>query len=109
MAREDDLGELRFKRARERLSLLTVPETRTGRRLALLGVLALTALALVLNHFVGSVAFPSLTLVVPMVFGGLLLEPPPLVVAIAGAFAALGAENAGFSKSAIRPGSYVVL
>lgn len=109
MGREDDLGDARLRRARERLSLLTVPETVVGRRLALTGVLFLTALALVLNHYVGAVAFPSLTLVVPLVFSGLLLEPAPTLVAVAAAFAALIAENAGLAKTSIRGGSYVVL
>lgn len=98
-----------LNRARYRFSLMSVPESVNGRRLALLAVLSLTALALVLNIVVGSVAFPSLTVVVPMVFGGLLLSTGPLLVETAAAFAVVGAENLGLGNSTIRPGSYAVL
>ncbi len=96
-------------RARYRFSLMSVPESERGRRLALGGILLLTGLALVLNIYVGAVAFPSLTVVVPMVFGGLLLEPKALAVETVAAFAVIIAENLGLGSSTIRPGSYAVL
>ena len=95
--------------ARYRFSVMSVPESENGRRLALLGVLMLTGLVLLLNIVVGAVAFPSLTVVVPMVFAGLLLSPGALLVEVAAAFAVIVSENLGVGKATIRPGSYAVL
>jgi hypothetical protein len=88
---------------------MSVPESANGRRLALLAVVTLTGLALVLNIVVGPVAFPALTVVLPMVFAGLLLTPGPLLFCAVAAFAVLGAEAAGLGSSTIRPGSYAIL
>jgi hypothetical protein len=96
-------------RARHRFSLMSVPESENGRRLALAGVLILTALVLILNIAVGAGAFPSLSVVVPVVFGGLLLAPAPLAVEVAAAFGVIIAENLGVGNSTIRPGSYAIL
>jgi hypothetical protein len=97
------------ERARRRLGVLSAPESPRNRALALVGVLALTGVALYLNVQLGPVAFPALTVVVAVILGGLLLEPIPLSTVIAGAFAVVLAENIGVGQSTIRPGSYIVL
>jgi hypothetical protein len=89
--------------------VLSAPESPRNRALALVGVLALTGVALYLNVQLGPVAFPALTVVVAVILGGLLLEPIPLSTVIAGAFAVVLAENIGVGQSTIRPGSYIVL
>ncbi|HVY10263.1 MAG TPA: PP2C family protein-serine/threonine phosphatase [Mycobacteriales bacterium] len=106
---QPDLGRTVVQRARRGLSLFSAPETRRDRWIAQGAVLALTALALVLNVQFGSVAFPSLTVVVPVILGGLLLEPKALYLVVAGAYAVVASENAGLGSSTIRPGSYIVL
>ncbi|HVS67983.1 MAG TPA: PP2C family protein-serine/threonine phosphatase [Mycobacteriales bacterium] len=70
---------------------------------------SLTGLVLFLNAEFGSLAFPALTVVVPVILGGLLLEPMPLYFAIAAAFAVVVAENLGVGKGAVRPGVYIVV
>jgi hypothetical protein len=47
--------------------------------------------------------------VVPVILGGLLLEPVPLGSVIAAAYAVVIAENLGVGQSTIRPGSYLVV
>ena len=98
-----------LSRARRWLSRFAAPESTRGKRLALLGLLVLTGLCLVLNVAFGPAAFPTFTIVVPMVFGGLLLEPKPLVLELVAAVGVLIAENAGVGKNLVHPGAYVVL
>jgi hypothetical protein len=97
------------ERARRKLGMLAAPESLRNRRLVVVGVLALTGLVLYLNAQFGATAFPSLTVVVPVILGGLLIGPVPLSVVIAGAYAVIIAEHAGVGQSNIRPGSYIVL
>jgi hypothetical protein len=97
------------ERAKRRLGVLAAPESPRNRRLAVVGVLALTGFVLYLNAQFGTAAFPSLTVVVPVILGGLLLEPMPLYAVIVGAYAVIIAEHVGVGQSTIRPGSYVVL
>ncbi len=96
-------------RARRKLSLLAAPESERDRWLALGVVLALTGLVLALNVQFGANAFPALSVVVPVILGGVLLEPIPLAAVIAGAYAVVIAENLGVGPSTIRPGSYIVV
>jgi Stage II sporulation protein E (SpoIIE) len=98
-----------LSRARRWLGRFAAPESTRGKRLALLGLLILTGLCLVLNVAFGPAAFPTFTIVVPMVFGGLLLEPKPLVLELVAAVGVLGAENAGVGKNLVHPGAYVVV
>jgi Stage II sporulation protein E (SpoIIE) len=97
------------ERARRTLGLFSAPETAADRLVALVTVLALTTLVLVLNVQFGSTAFPSSTVVVPVILGGLLLQPIPLASVIAAAYAVVIAENLGVGNATVRPGSYVVL
>lgn len=96
-------------RARVWLSRIAAPESLHGKRIALGALLALTALCVVLNAVLGVAAFPVLTVVVPVVFGGLLLEPRPLLVLIAAAFAVVAAENLGVGDNVVHPGVYAVI
>jgi serine phosphatase RsbU (regulator of sigma subunit) len=77
--------------------------------MALAGLFVLTALCIVLNDVLGAAAFPALTVVVPFVFGGLLLSPRPLTFLILVGFAVVAAENVGVGDNTIHPGAYVVL
>jgi hypothetical protein len=97
------------ERARHGLSMLTAPESVRDRRIVLIAVLLLDALALVLNARAGTVAFPPSTVVVPIILGGLLLAPVPMASVIAGAFGVVIAENAGVGDSTVRPGVYIVV
>ncbi|HVT22507.1 MAG TPA: PP2C family protein-serine/threonine phosphatase [Mycobacteriales bacterium] len=97
------------ERARRKLSVLAAPESARGRRVALAAVFALTGFVLFLHAEFGSVAFPALTVVVPVILGGLLLDPLPLSFAIGAAFAIVIVENLGVGKGAVRPGVYVVV
>lgn len=97
------------ERARRRLSMFTAPESVRDRRIVLLAVLLLDALAIVLNVQVGTATFPPSTIVVPIILGGLLLEPVPLGFVVAGAFGVVIAENAGVGDSTVRPGVYIVV
>jgi hypothetical protein len=96
-------------RARRKLGVLAAPESLRNQRLAMIGVIALTGFALFLNAQVGATAFPSLTVVVPVILGGLLLTPRPLSMVIVAAYVVIILEHVGIGQSTIRPGSYVVL
>jgi hypothetical protein len=89
--------------------MLAAPESVRNRRFALAGVLVLTGLVLFLNLGFGATAFPSLSVVVPVILGGLLLEPIALAVVVAASFVAIVVEHVGVRHSTIRPGSYLVL
>ncbi|HVV77505.1 MAG TPA: PP2C family protein-serine/threonine phosphatase [Mycobacteriales bacterium] len=102
-------GESIAVRARRRLGVLAAPESLRGRLAAITGLVGLTGLVLLLNVDFGGTAFPALTVVVPVILGGLLLEPWPLSVVIGGAYIVVIAENLGVGHGTIRPGSYVVL
>jgi hypothetical protein len=98
-----------ISRARLWFSRFAAPESDRGKRIALLALLVLTGLCLVLNDAVGPAAFPVFTLVVPLVFGGLLLSPRPLSVLIVAVLGVVGAENLGVGNNVVHPGTYVVL
>src|SRR4051794_24197857 len=108
MPNRDDIGRGAIDRARTWLGRFTAPEAPRGKRAALIALLALTGLAIVANAAIGPAAFPVSTIVVPLVFGGLLLEPRPLLVLIVAVMAVLVAENAGVGDNVVHPGSYVV-
>jgi hypothetical protein len=109
MGQPDPTGATIAERARRRLSVLAAPESEHDRRVALVFVLTLTGLVLALNSAFGATVFPSLSVVVPVILGGLLLEPVPLGSVIAAAYAVVIAENLGVGQSTIRPGSYLVV
>lgn len=96
-------------RARAWLNRFSAPESRVGQLSALVGLLLLTALALILNALVGPAAFPVFSVVVPLVFGGLLLPPRPLQLLVVAVFAVVVAENVGVGDNVVHPGAYVVV
>jgi len=109
MGQPETVGPGPITRARRWLGLFAAPESVRGKRIALLGLLVLTGLCLALNVVMSAAAFPVLTLVVPVVFGGLLLEPPALLVELAAAFGVLLAENLGVGNNLVHPGAYIVM
>ncbi|HTR69087.1 MAG TPA: PP2C family protein-serine/threonine phosphatase [Mycobacteriales bacterium] len=98
-----------LSRARRWLGLFAAPETTQGKRLALVGLLVLLGLCLLLNLTVGTVTFPVLTVVLPVVLGGLLLGPGPLLLLLVAVFAVVGGENLDQGSDAVHPGVYIVL
>jgi Stage II sporulation protein E (SpoIIE) len=91
------------------MSRFAAPESRRGKALAMFVLLALTGLCLVLNVVFGPAAFPTLAIVVPIVLGGLLLAPRPLLIELVAAVGVLVSENAGVGKNLVHPGAYVVV
>jgi hypothetical protein len=108
MGLEDAIGRGVVVRARTWLGRFAAPESTRGKRIALLALVVLTGLCLLLNAEFGVAAFPVFAIVVPLVFGGLLLSPRPLVIEILAAFAVLVAENLGVGNNLVHPGAYVV-
>jgi hypothetical protein len=88
--------------------LLTAPESELGQRGALVALIVLVALVVVLNVTVGTSWVPALTLVVPMVMGGLLLTPRPLAIVIVLVAAALIAEYLGVGNNVLHGGVFLV-
>ena len=92
-----------ISRARLWFSRFAAPESVRGKRIALLALLVLTGLCLVLNDAVGPAAFPVFTLVVPLVFGGLLLSPRPLLVLIAAVLAVVAPRTSASGTTSSIP------
>lgn len=95
-------------RARRRLRLLTAPDTRRGKSLALASLLILTVLVVVLNAVAGPAVASVLAVVIPVVLGGLLLDPPRLVIVLVAGLAALIAEDFWVGDNVVHPGAYIV-
>ena len=102
-------GHGAIHRTRLWLGRIAAPESVRGKRVALGGLLTLTLLCLILNDVFGAAVVPVLTVVVPLVFGGLLLEPRPLLLLIASVYAVVIAQNAGVGDNVVHPGVYVVV
>ncbi|HEX3823573.1 MAG TPA: PP2C family protein-serine/threonine phosphatase [Mycobacteriales bacterium] len=96
-------------RVRRWLGLFVAPESTRGKRVALIALIILAALCSVLNAAFGSGAFPILTVVVPLVFAGLLLEPRPLLVELVACVGVLLAANLGIGNTAVHPGAYILV
>jgi hypothetical protein len=97
-----------LSRARRRLRLLTAPDTTRGKSLALASLITLTLVILVLNAVAGPAVASVLAVVIPVVLGGLLLDPSRLVVVLGAGLAALIAENLGVGNNLVHPGAYIV-
>jgi Stage II sporulation protein E (SpoIIE) len=102
-------GHSLLSRARRWLGRFAAPESTRGKILALVGLLVLTGLCLALNAAFGAAAFPTFTVVVPIVFGGLLLAPRPLLLELTVAVAVLVSENLGVGNNLVHPGAYIVI
>jgi Stage II sporulation protein E (SpoIIE) len=109
MGQPDVIHRDPLSRARRWLGLFAAPETSQGKKLALFGLLVLLALCLLLNVVVGTGAFPVLTVVVPVVLAGLLLEPKPLLALLVVVFAIVVSENLGLGNNTVHPGVYIVV
>ncbi|MBV9486189.1 MAG: serine/threonine-protein phosphatase [Frankiaceae bacterium] len=101
------LGEL--KRARFWLSRVTAPESNRGRARALVALLALTVLLALGYAYIGVGTFPVLSVIVPVVFGGLLLPPRTAAVVIAAGFVVVVLEDLGIGDGVVHPGQYALL
>jgi Stage II sporulation protein E (SpoIIE) len=109
MGQQEVNGHGAITRARRWLSRFAAPESRRGKQVALFALLMLTALCLVLNSAFGAAAFPVFAIVVPVVFGGLLLSTTRLLILIVVAYGVLIAENTGVGNNLVHPGAYVVV
>jgi hypothetical protein len=109
MGPQEVVGRTAFTRARSWLGRFAAPETPGGKRVALLFLLTLTAVCLIGNLTIGVAAFSVLSVVVPIVLGGLLLAPAPLLLEIAAVFGVVVAENLGVGSNTIHPGVYVIV
>lgn len=109
MGQPERVDHRAISRARRWLGFFAAPESVRGKRIALVALLILTGLCLVLNDAFGAAAFPVLTLVVPLVFGGLLLAPRPLLIQLVAVVGVIVAENLGVGNNLVHPGAYVVV
>ncbi|HWB67602.1 MAG TPA: PP2C family protein-serine/threonine phosphatase [Mycobacteriales bacterium] len=108
MSRQTGMGDA-LVRARRRLTVVSAPETAQGQRVAFVVLLAVIALALLINVAASAVVVPVLALVVPVVFGGFLLPPELLVAELTSTIVAMIVEATSVVPGAVRPASYVVL
>jgi hypothetical protein len=109
MRQGEVLGQGAVTRARRWLGLFAAPESPRGKRFAMIALLVLTGLCLLLNATRGVATFPVLTVVVPIVFGGMLLAPRPLLVLFGAVGVVLVFEATSVDHDNIRLGSYVVV
>jgi hypothetical protein len=99
----------RMRTARRRVALVAGPESPRAKSLTLGGLVVLTGVIAILTTTGGTASAPPLTLAVPLMLGGLLLERPAMRVLTAIAGAALVAEVIDLGWDPVRPGSAVVL
>ena len=99
----------RIRAARRRVALVAGPESPRAKSITLGALVVLVGVVATVTAVAGASAAPPLTLTVPLLLGGLLLERPALRVLIGMAVVAFVAEiiNAGWDE--VRPGSAVVL
>ncbi|HEU5033353.1 MAG TPA: PP2C family protein-serine/threonine phosphatase [Mycobacteriales bacterium] len=107
LSRSGWLGRLRA--ARRRAAFVAAPESPRGRALTLAALLALTGIVTVLTTTAGVSVAPPLTLVVPLVLGGFLLDRRALRLLLCAVAVALVIEVVDSGWAQIRPGSAVVL
>jgi hypothetical protein len=91
------------------VALIVAPETPRGRTATLVALVTLTVVIFLTTTFVGVWLAPPLSLVLPVVVGGLLLPLRELRVLLLVVAAALIAEVTDKHWSVVRPGSLVVL
>lgn len=99
----------RLRAARRRVALLAGPKSPRAKSIALGALVVLTGAIAILTTTAGTSAAPPLTLAVPVVLGGLLLERPAVRALIFVVGAGLIAEIADLGWHSVRPGSIVVL
>jgi serine phosphatase RsbU (regulator of sigma subunit) len=103
-------GFIRRARAyRARVALMAAPESPRAKALSLGLLVLLTAIAAILTLAAGFLVAPTLTLVVPVILGGFLLDRPTLRLLLLVVALALAAEVIDAGWRPVRPGSVVVL
>ncbi|HEX4655361.1 MAG TPA: PP2C family protein-serine/threonine phosphatase [Mycobacteriales bacterium] len=99
----------RIRAARRSVALLAGPESPRAKSLTLGGLVVLTGIIAMVTSVTGTSASPPLTLAVPLMLGGLLLERRALRVLIGIVGAGFVAEVVDLGWHEVRPGSSVVL
>ena len=99
----------RLRAARRRVALLTGPASPRAKSITLGALVVLTAAIVLLTTAAGASAAPPLTLAVPVMLGGLLLQRAALRALIFIVAAGVIAEIADLGWETVRPGSVVVL
>ncbi|MDQ1706190.1 MAG: hypothetical protein QOF18_2556 [Frankiaceae bacterium] len=99
----------RLRAARRRVALLAAPESPRAKGLTLGALVLLTGAVALITTSGGIGAAPPLTLAVPVMLGGFLLERPALRVLLGVVAAAFVAEVVDKGWTTVRPGSAVVL
>ena len=99
----------RIRAARRRIALVAGPESPRAKSLTLGALVILTGVIATITSTGGAAAAPPLTLAVPLMLGGLLLERRPMRVLTALVGAAIVAELIDLGWDTVRPGSAVVL
>lgn len=99
----------RLRAARRRVALLTGPESPRAKSITLAALVVLTGVIVIITTTAGPDAAPPLTLAVPVMLGGLLLQRPALRGLILVVAAGLIAEIVDRGWHDVRPGSVVVL
>lgn len=99
----------RIRAARRRIALVAGPESPRAKSLTLGGLVILTGLVATITTTAGTAAAPPLSLTVPLMLGGLLLERAAMRVLTGLAAVAIVAELINLGWAAVRPGSIIVL
>jgi serine phosphatase RsbU (regulator of sigma subunit) len=99
----------RLRAARRRVALVTAPESPRGKRATLVALIVLTGGVTALSTLAGVHFAPALTLTVPVVLGGFLLDRPALQALLVVVTVAFAAEVIDIGWMDVRPGSAVVL
>ena len=99
----------RAREARRGRALVSAPDSPRARLATLLVLVALSVVIMVLTLSVGISVAPALTLVLPIVLGGILLERPALRLLLAVVAVAFVVEVADKGWGGVRPGAVVVL
>ena len=99
----------RVRAARRRVAVFAAPESPRAKFQTLAALLAATLVIFAISTWAGISVAPPLTLVIPVVLGGVLLERRALQTLLVVVVVAFFAEVAVKSWDAVRPGSAVVL
>jgi hypothetical protein len=99
----------RIRAARRRIALVAGPESPRAKSLTLGGLVILTGVIATITTTAGTAAAPPLSLAVPLMLGGLLLEQSAMRVLSGLVGTAILAEGINLGWSAVRPGALVVL
>jgi len=99
----------RLRAARRRTALFAVHDSRRTRLTVLTALVVLTVALFLLTTFAGVAVAPALSLVLPIVLGGILLDRPALRLLLLVVAAAYAGEVIRHGWDVIRPGGVVVL